>query len=154
MGPHKTTCSLCSATIRYSDELSGKKAKCPHCKAEILIPRAGDDTDADQIVLGGEDDEAPPRLAERESNHCANCGKKIKPGMRRCQRCQAEAQALLASRMRSETAFDNAMAMESQLLATRRDRRRPSMLHIVLIALTLGTWFPVYWWLRDDDEDE
>jgi DNA-directed RNA polymerase subunit RPC12/RpoP len=152
MGPLKTTCSLCSATIRYPEQLAGKKAKCPHCKSEILIPRVGVDSDADQIVLGGEDDEAPPRLAEKESNHCANCGKKIKPGIRRCKRCQAEAQSQLASRMKSEAAFDNAMATQSQLLATRRQRRRPSLLHMVIIALTLGTWY--WWWYRSDDDDD
>ncbi|MFL5328920.1 MAG: hypothetical protein ACJ8C4_08380 [Gemmataceae bacterium] len=150
MSDRKLQCGNCSATIRYSDRQAGTLAKCPRCKSQIAIPPA-----EDEIVLGGEDD-ARVRLSEVPTNFCVGCGKTIKDGIRRCKQCKAAAKAQLESRMRAESAYDNAMVTQAQW---KRKRRRPSgpwkYLHVLIIILTCGMWAPFYYfWLYPNDDDD
>ena len=151
MSEFKTTCDNCSATIRYADRHASTLVKSPRCKTEIAIP-----ADEDEIVLGGEEDQ-PVRLAEAPSNFCVDCGKKVNEGVRRCKQCRQNANAQLASRMKAESSYDNAMAAQAQY-AGKRHRVSPAWkaLHVLLMILTFGVYAPVYyfWIFQPDDDDD
>jgi len=137
MTSHSLLCEHCSANIRYTSAHMGKKARCPKCKQELVIPFP---------EVSAEEDDAPVAPApEKASARCAGCGKPIKAGQTRCKRCKEQASAMLATRMQQETALETAYGKAAKFSSAKAGGGPfPHWAHIAALVITAGMWTPFY----------
>lgn len=73
----KVTCESCGKELQVSDQMAGKKGKCPACKSVLVVPDYSVEVEGDE--------------QESESGEggavCPNCGKELEAGDVFCVEC-------------------------------------------------------------------
>src|SRR5262249_35616131 len=75
-------CPTCGQTIRAADDASGKRIKCPKCRAACLVPQVA--SAPLPVHKSSQRSEAPP---EAEIRQCPFCSEKILATARKCKQC-------------------------------------------------------------------